>query len=508
MFGIKRLIRRITGRPPIPYHASLDTPLLKFSGGDVFTTRDACSSVQIFGGTGSGKTSGSGKSLAYAYLRAGFGGLVCCAKPDEAERWRKLAKACKREGDLVFFDDSAAHRFNFLDYAQHTIGKDGFDNNIVDMLARITEASRLQRSSGGGSDGDNQFFRDAAMQLLANSIPFLRVAYGTIRLRQLYDFITGAPRTRQEAMSPEWMTSSFCSETMKIAGDRALAGDFEAKRVCEQHGAYWISEFPGMGEKTQGSIVTTLTSTIYPFLSGKLAELFCTHTTLVPDFCRHGAIIVLDISARKFSTSGVIAQQIFKMLFQQAMESQAVHDGDDTRPVFCWADECQFFINSYDAEHLSVCRQQKVCNVFITQDMPTYFAKIGHHDVANSLLNKFGTRIFHSSTDRHTCTYAADIIGKVTHYNTTESQMSGENTGGGINLGEMEGSGSGGYGRNQSLQVGYSTYQDYDLKPEYFGQSLRTGGRASRRRVDGVIVINGRNFKSSGKNRIKAEFHQ
>ena len=59
-----------------------------------------------------------------------------------------------------------------------------------------------------------------------------------------------------------------------------------------------------------------------------------------------------------------------------------------------WADECQFFMNSHDTDHLSVCRQQRVANVFITQDMPTYEAKIGDKNEADSLLNKFGTRIF------------------------------------------------------------------------------------------------------------------
>ena len=65
------------------YIANLDAPLLRLSHKDVFTLRDACQGVHVFGGIGSGKTSGSGKALASAYLRAGFGGLVLCAKPDE-----------------------------------------------------------------------------------------------------------------------------------------------------------------------------------------------------------------------------------------------------------------------------------------------------------------------------------------------------------------------------------------------------------------------------------------
>jgi len=492
---------------PVPYLHSLDTKLLTFARRDHFSTRDACSSVQILGGTGSGKTSGSAKSLARAYLRAGFGGLVCCVKTEEANTWRRLAKECNREGDLVFIDSSGDHRFNFLDYAQATIGKDGFDSNIVDLLSRVTEAAKSLKSSRGGSAGDNQFFKDASQQMLANCIPFLRVAYGTIRLRDLYNFITSTPRAHEETTGDEWLARSFCAATMKAAGDKAAAGNADARRVCEEHGDYWLQELPGIGDRTLGSIISTLTSTIYPFLSGKMAELFTTHTTLVPEIAREGAIIVMDLPTRKFSVAGAISQQIFKLLFQQAMENEPVRDNDKTRPVFLWADECQFVMNSYDAEHLSVCRQQKVCNVFITQDIPTYFSYIGDHDTAHALLNKFGTRIFHATTDKETATYAAEVIGKTDRYNQTISQSTGQNTGGGTQVGEEHGSGSSGFGVNQGWQTGYTTYQDYDIKPQDFGL-LRTGGPANRLIVEGIVIINGRQFRSSGKNRIKVEFHQ
>jgi len=59
----------------------LDSPLLALSQRDRFTLRHACDGVHIFGGIGSGKTSGSGKALAGTYLRAGMGRLVLCAKP-------------------------------------------------------------------------------------------------------------------------------------------------------------------------------------------------------------------------------------------------------------------------------------------------------------------------------------------------------------------------------------------------------------------------------------------
>ena len=51
-------------------------------GGNYFDTEKCFTGFQIFGGTGSGKTSGSGSFIASAMLASGFGGLVLTFKPD------------------------------------------------------------------------------------------------------------------------------------------------------------------------------------------------------------------------------------------------------------------------------------------------------------------------------------------------------------------------------------------------------------------------------------------
>lgn len=55
--------------------SALDAPLLQLTRHDPFTLRDAVQGVCVTGGIGSGKTSGSGATLAGAYLPAGMGGL-------------------------------------------------------------------------------------------------------------------------------------------------------------------------------------------------------------------------------------------------------------------------------------------------------------------------------------------------------------------------------------------------------------------------------------------------
>src|SRR5580698_1197535 len=105
------------------YVSDLDTPLLRLSGQDYFTLRDACQGVHVFGGIGSGKTSGSGKALAGAYLRAGMGGLVLCAKPEEVDLWLSYCKANGRADSVVLFDET--HGFNFIAYELSRLGLAG-----------------------------------------------------------------------------------------------------------------------------------------------------------------------------------------------------------------------------------------------------------------------------------------------------------------------------------------------------------------------------------------------
>ena len=493
-------------RHPCPYRPSLNTPLLRF-GRDRWRTRDACEGTVIFGGVGSGKTSGSGRAIARAFLRAGFGGLVLAAKVGEVERWQAYAKETGRSASVMLFDDSGRHRFNFLDYAQATVASAGFEHNLVDMMARIAEAARIADTEPGG--GDNPFFRDASMELLAHTFPLLHAAYGRLRLRDVHDFILSAPTTREEADAERWQDGSFCSATLLRAAHRARHdGDAQAARAVDEHGDYWIEQFPRLGDRTRSSIVATLTSTLHPFLSGRLRELFCTETTLTPELCREGAIIIMALPSRRFGKMGAVAQQIFKYLWQLSAERYPVTRR--TRPIFLFADEAQFFVNSADAEFLSTSRESRVCPVFITQDTPTLHARLGMRgeNAAQAFLSKFQTRIFHANTDHDTNRFAADILGKTTRFNTARSQSIAHNAGSSSNQGEDEGAYGGGHGRTQNVTDSISTYQDDLLRPEYFGQSLRTGGPRHRHRVDAVLVRNARRFHATGQNYLKLEFPQ
>ena len=153
----------------------LDAPLLRF-GSQTWTIGDACEGVLIMGATGSGKTSGSGAYLAHSYLRAGFGGLVLCAKPDERARWEQYAKACGRAHHVITMDGSGNERFNFLEYSLYQReSRETF--NLVTLFTTMAEAARTRKGGAGNAD---PYWQDAMKELLSHSIDALIAAYGNI----------------------------------------------------------------------------------------------------------------------------------------------------------------------------------------------------------------------------------------------------------------------------------------------------------------------------------------
>ena len=520
------------------YVTDLDTPLLQISPLDKFTLRDAVQGVHVFGGIGSGKTSGSGQALAGAYLRAGMGGLVLCAKPDEVERWRDYASAHGRANSLIFFGERGG--FNFIAYELARQGTDG-TGSVVECLMRILEAARLSNPNAGRS-GDS-FWEDATRQLLRNTIPILYAATGSVRIPDIIRFVASAPTSQQQLRDAEWQSQSFMFQTL-AAAKRSPMRPLDADDFDKTAG-YWRDEFAQLDPKTRGNIAISLSTALDRFNRGRLNRAFCTDTTLVPELTFHGAIIVMDMSALTWNEDGIIAQQLFKYMWQRAVLSRnALEPRHRDRPIFLWADESQYFVNSFDTDFQSACRSSRACTVYLTQSLPTYYAKMGGDNAkhkADMLLANFVTKIFHNNADPETNRWASDTIGRALqrrgNYNTGQSfgQSAGMNEGGNTNWGSNSGWGSsvdgkgntssssnfgtnrgGGesHGRNigrnsgGSESQGYSETMDYIIEPGSFGNMLRTGGPQNGGMVSAVWFQAGKTFRHSNGNATYAVFRQ
>lgn len=534
----------LTLRQESGFVAELNAPLLQLGPKDAITLANACQGIAIFGGTGSGKTSGSARALAHAYLRQGFGGIVLCAKPEEAALWRRYAEETGRTASVLRIGAGTPWRINFLDYVLAKYGMDAI-NIAIGILKLMADAARQAKGRPGGEGA--QFWEDANHQALMNALPILYSAYGRIRLDELYRFIQTAPQSEEEAVSTKWQEASFLYQSINKARSQPVHPlDEHALMAC---GAYWRFDFARLDPKTRSNIVITMTSLLSRFAHGRLHDLFCTHTTFVPELSLEGGILILDMPVKTWQEDGIIAQHIIKFLWQRAVEARAAfHAGGPMRPVFLWADECQFFVNEYDAEFQSTARSARASTVYITQNMPTIEAKIGGQNpraYAEMLLGNLMTKIFHANGCATTNRWAAEMIGQ--GIVLRHSMNRGSGTGGGsatstgysagnswtfgntlsanvgpdgrTSYGSQNSTGHGGnegWNRSRTRNTSWNENEgeslqeqkDYKIDPSVFANQLRTGGPQNGCHVDAVVVRSGSNFTLTADHFLPVTFRQ
>lgn len=497
--------------PPVKdFIPSLNAPLLRF-GNAPWTIGNACEGTLILGATGSGKSSGSGAHIAKSFLLSGMGGMILCAKPDEKARWLHYAKQCNREHSVIVMDGSTNERFNFLDYSLLRDGDGGGQTmNLVTLFIQLAEAA--QRGSGEGSD---PFWRNAMKELLSHSMDVLIAAYGRVRLHELQMFMETLPTPENKR------DTEFCGQTM------AKAYMIPARQLpvhdLQVIDNYIFRNMRYMSDKTRSGVISSFTSLAHSFIKGTMHTLFCTDSTLVPELTHEGAIIIVDLPIKQWDTAGILAAHVMKYLFQKAAERRNVTAA--SRPVFLWADECQFFLSEYDNEFQSTARSAKACSVYLTQNLSGIYNTIGgkHPEhAADALLGNLRTKIFHSNDNRTTNQWAADMIGKDVQIreNYSDSQGSSESYSEGRNRsrgsswgyssGGQHGSSSSSSNSTSGSTTGWSQSNsnnrsrggsetiDYRLQPSFFAEGLRTGGTKNNNQVDAVIFQPGQRFEDTG----------
>jgi len=498
--GRKRTDQQLARPPP---EFDLDTPLLMLSPADAFTIRDACEGVQIFGATGSGKTSGSGAALAKAFLRHGFGGLVLCAKPDERQLWERYARETGRSESVVIFSPDGPYRFNYLDYELRREGQGGGSTeNLVHLFANIVEIAegKVEQNSG------DSFWQRGANQLLRNAIDLLYLAQDSFTVGDVYRLISEAPQSLAQAQPRtklerevdrrsweqdnadylRWVNTSYLASCLSLASDRA-------KTAREKHDLgvaanYWLKEFPATADRTRSGIVSTFSGVADMLSHGISWELLGTTTNVVPEVTyRDGAIIIVDLPVREYHDVGRVVQGIWKLMFQRAVLRRDVTQ--HPRPVFLWADEAQNFTSSFDFRYQAETRSARGCTVYLTQNVNNYYAVLGTRarDESNSLLGNFQTKIFHTNGDFITNQFAADSIGQRWVMANNFGANASDN----------------GY----SHSSGMSQMLVHKVLPAEFTM-LKNGGAPNNKQVEAIVFKAGRPWQATGDTYIKTIFTQ
>ena len=431
----------------------LDTPLLNFNspGAPDWTIRDAIEGVQIFGGIGSGKSSGSGKKIALKLLKKDFGGLVLSAK-SEKQIWIDYCKKTGRSEDLVILEPGGKHAFNFLDYiSAHPQPGFSLTENIVHVLKTVL-ASSEEKSSG---KADDPFWENSLDLLLFNTVDLCLLAYGKTSVSMLYEIVTTAPKKGVEINdAPKPGTFGFALEraqnkitqridllvaTMSQTEVNALQEEYQkdlffSERIEDYSTLKTIDQFfsefyLNVSDKTKGIIEFCFTGFLFRLLKEPVYSLLCNkQSTIVPEDCLKGKIILIDLPVKTFQKVGRDAQVLIKYIWQLAMERRNIEDNG--RPVFLWADESQHFLHEHDTEYQATARSSRIATVYLSQNLPNYYANMGgsrSEARVKAFLGTLGTKLFHANADLDTNMYAAALIGKA-YEKTTQysSTMAGE----------------------------------------------------------------------------------
>jgi type IV secretory pathway TraG/TraD family ATPase VirD4 len=289
-----------------------------------------------------------------------------------------------------------------------------------------------------------------------------------------------APLKAEERDSQEWRNNSLCWQLLAEGNAKKLdeweAHDFESTV------AFWLKEYPNLATETRSGILSNLTTMMDIFLRRPFRQLFAEppidrKKIAFPELSHKGVIIIMDFSVKEFGAAGRAAQVVYKYLWQQAAERR--NTKENPRPVFLWVDEAQNFVTEYDMQFQATARSSRACTVYLTQNLPNYYAEMGgEHSKyrVDSLIGNLQTKIWHANSDPSTNEHAANTIGKSWHKHSSSGESYGKES---LNVSSNE---------NESF--------DYDVPPQAFTMLEKGGTVENHFQVEGIVFQNGRVWKN------------
>ena len=445
----------------------LDEVILNIEG-NLWTVRDACTGVMVFGMTGSGKSSGPLHKIANKFLTLNFGGVVFCAKPDECDTWIRYAKEAHREDDLLFLSKLT---FNYLDHESRRSGRGGGQiENLVNLYLEIVNMGKDKRNSGGGND---EYWNNAVKQLLRNTMTILQMAGESINIENIYRMVISAPSANGNTAEE----SSYCTDLMALSIPEHLrqTPEFEIART------FFLEEFAHLDERTRSNTVSSFSVTADSMQRGELARCFSApeSTLHLEDIYRNHKILIVDYDQKSWGKMGQYAAGIIKYCFEMMIERREDISNNDAPPVFLWADECQFFSLDYDQKFQTTARSSRTLTVYATQNLGNLYDGYGK-EKASSLLGNLGTKFFCQNGEFETNEWASKSIGQEiilrknkTYGDSKSSSMKGDDN------------------KSLSFSEGYSEQKDYRVDPADFS-TLQTGGPRGQCKVGFIFWQSGR----------------
>jgi type IV secretory pathway TraG/TraD family ATPase VirD4 len=493
----------------------LDEPLLTFSSKfeeSYFRARDSFTNTLITGSLGSGKTSGSARTLILSMLQKKFGGIVFTTKPSDKDDFLELCRLTGREKDVICFEPSSPYSFNFIEWESKNSGV-GLTENIINLLKEIIKISD-DKESGKSEDS---FWSDSLDNLIANVLHLCKLAHDKITIPLVYEIVLSIPTNKEDLKkTPDKESESAFHKAFRLAranvrekvekwekslpkkkrtllsGDRKLYWDevinnVQDARQLRMSDTYFANTWMNLAEKTRSIIYMQFSNFLGKFLQEPFYSMFCKHeSNFTPNDCLDGKLIILNLPVKIHGKVGRDLQLAFKLIAQKSWEKRDVEQNG--RPVFMLMDEFQNFLVETDFNFYCTCRSSRIANICITQNISNLYASMGGQkarDKVNSILGVYSNYFFHANTHTETNNYASELIGEAYYEEKTT----------GVTVGQ---------------DVANTTGKSHKLQkmvlPQDF-QRLKNGGKLNDYKVEAYFFRQGEPF-FNGHNFLKVTFDQ
>jgi type IV secretory pathway TraG/TraD family ATPase VirD4 len=363
---------------------------------------DAAQNILIFGGIGSGKTTRAIQPLLLQLLDQDCGGLIFDIKGDFKRAVNVIASGVDREITVIG--------------PEHT--KMNLVSGLTPEVAASFLKSALLLNTRGGSDA---FWIDTASELCKNSLGILSFFPGRYSLSDLHAYLFD-PAVR-EGVNDE---------------ARGMLSNLKERdsRLLKSYLSYYETIFSTFDDKVRSGVNASVAQVLSPFNHPDLVDAFCTDDKDAPlmEEVLNGTVYLVDMPLARWGLGGKVAYNFIKLRFFNAMQkrnSEASWNQD--RPVFFMCDEFQEIVSASrdglsDLNFWDKSRSSKCIGIISAQAVSSFYAAIGNHDVANTLIQNFRQKICFRTEDKTTIELLNHLLGRVEIQRVSHSQSEGSSS--------------------------------------------------------------------------------
>lgn len=470
----------------------LSMKLLSWNDHDHLHLFDVVTGIQVFGVTGSTKSSTTVETLNRAFMLNGCAAIFFSVKPDDPQNYYRQAVECGREKDVVWFGPKHATTLNFVNDGLG-LGDAGVASNVTTLLSTLSgmATGKGGASGGGGGREDGGFWEKMDNRLIAACTQLLMRAGQPVTTINIERLVMGIPRSREQVGEDDWQKRSYVFVCLRDADSAATNPDDreDVGRLAD----YFLIDLAQLGDKLRGTVQTSVGATLDLFNHQITRRLLSSPT---PNFrmemlYQEGKILIIDMPVMVYGALAVAIQKTLKFIFQLSQNRRDV--GVYPCPVVMGCDEAQAIVDlDQDAAFGCTARSTRTICLYSTQSISNYLAmSSGQQGEARvfSLLANLQCQIFHQS-DSRTIEHAQTLCGKRKRL----LMQGGMQQPGGDWVSSALGLGTATPG---STNAGYSENLDFCLQAEHF-QRLAKGG-PPHWTSDAIVYQGGKHFVSSGR---------